>query len=108
MKRERSPHRVKRRRSDKRRTNLRLPVLKLLLTRCVSAAPPGLRHTRRGEELRRGARRRSARRTGRLHGPDDLSVSGGGGGGAGGGQLFVQSGDSGAGDGDLTEPTTTR
>lgn len=41
----------------------------------------------------------STRRTGRLDGLDDLSS-----GGRGRGQLFLQSGDSRAGDGDLTDP----
>lgn len=91
------------------RTNLRFPVLKLLLTHCVSAARLYRKLTlvsdvseRRWEGLGRHPhlRRRSARRTGRLDGLDDLPGS------AGGTQLFVQSGDGRAGDGHLTGPTT--
>lgn len=90
-------------------TNLRFPVLKLLLTHCVSAARLYRKLTlvsdvpeRRWEGLGRHPHlhRRSARRTGRLDGLDDLPGS------AGGTQLFVQSGDGRAGDGHLTGPTT--
>lgn len=90
-------------------TNLRFPVLKLLLTHCVSAARLYRKLTlvsdvseRRWEGLGRHPHlcRRSARRTGRLDGLDDLPGS------AGGTQLLVQSGDGRAGDGHLTGPTT--
>lgn len=90
-------------------TNLRFPVLKLLLTHCVSSARLYRKLTlvsdvseRRWEGLGRHPHlhRRSARRTGRLDGLDDLPGS------AGGTQLFVQSGDGRAGDGHLTGPTT--
>lgn len=92
------------------RTNLRLPVLKLLLAPRVNAACPqckltlisgifkGRREGLRGESQ---LHCNSARRTGRLDRLDDLSVSGGR------RQLFLQSGDCTASDGHLTEPTRT-